>query len=133
MIEGHLDDKILEASPELTFGGPTVGSEERFKVQWLVNDRRGSIAYESFPGRSTVDWAFWHDEVHVIRGGVADVTYTVGPNHRRQVTKRFQDGDTYLIPSGTRARFEIVSDEPYLHVCIIMPRFEYSKDERVNS
>ena len=133
MIGARLDDETLLASEELVFGGPTVGSEERFKVQFLVNDPRATLAYESFAPGSTVNWAFWHDEVHVITRGEAKVTYTLAPNHRKQVTKIFRKGDTYLIPNGARVRFEIALGEPYLHVCVIMPRFEYSKDERLDN
>lgn len=132
MIGARLDDERLLASEDLTFGGPTVGTEERFKVQFLLNDPRATLAYEAFAAGSEVNWAFWHDEVHVITRGEAEVTYTLGPNHRKQVTKTFRAGDTYLIPSGARARFRIAADEPYLHVCVIMPRFEYSKDERTD-
>jgi hypothetical protein len=133
MIHGHLDDQALLDSEELVFGGPVVGSEERFKVRWLVNDRRGSIAYESFAPGSTVNWAFWHDEVHVIMGGEAEIAYTLAPNHRKQVRRTFRKGDTYLITNGARLRFRVISDDPYLHVCVIMPRFEYSKDERLDT
>lgn len=132
MFAARLDDEKLLASEDLVFGGNCVGMEERFKVQFLVNDRRGTIAYEAFAAGSTVNWAFWHDEVHVITGGEAKVTYTLPPNHRKQVTKTFTKGDTYLIPNGARVRFEISPAGPYLHVCVIMPRFEYSKDERLD-
>jgi len=133
MFGARLDDEKLLASEDLVFGGPTVGSQEKFKVQFLVNDRRGTLAYESFAASSTVNWAFWLDEVHVITRGEAKVTYTLGPNHRKQVTKTFRKGDTYLIPNGARVRFEVGPDEPYLHVCVIMPRFEFSKDERLDN
>jgi mannose-6-phosphate isomerase-like protein (cupin superfamily) len=132
MIAARLDDEKLLASEDQVFGGNVVGMQERFKVQFLVNDRRATLAYEAFAAGSTVNWAFWHDEVHVITGGEAKVTYTLPPNHRKQVTKTFRKGDTYLIPNGTRARFEITPAGPYLHVCVIMPRFEYSKDERLD-
>lgn len=133
MYGASLDDDALAASKELIFGGPVVGTEERFKVQFLVNDRRATLAYESFAPGTTVNWAFWHDEVHVVTKGEAEVTYTLGPNHRKQVTKTFRAGDTYVIPDGARAAFKVVSDEPYLHVCVIMPRFEFSKDERLDA
>ena len=71
-------------------------------------------------------------EIIGVTAGEAKVTYTLPPNHRKQVTKTFRKGDTYLIPNGTRARFEVSSAGPYLHVCVIMPRFEYSKDERLD-
>jgi mannose-6-phosphate isomerase-like protein (cupin superfamily) len=133
VIGARLDDEALLASEDLEFGGPVVGTTERFKVQFLVNDPRATLAYESFAPHSEVNWAFWHDEVHVITKGEAELSYTLGPNHRKQVSKTFRAGDTYLIPSGARVRFRILSDEPYLHVCVIMPRFEYSKDERTDS
>jgi mannose-6-phosphate isomerase-like protein (cupin superfamily) len=132
MIGATLSDEKLLGSEDLVFGGPVVGTEERFKVQFLVNDKRATLAYESFAAGSIVNWAFWHDEVHVIMGGEAKCTYTLGPNHRKQVTKTFRKGDTYLIPNGARVRFEVGTHEPYLHVCVIMPRFEFSKDERLD-
>lgn len=133
MIGARLDDEALLASEPLTFGGPMVGSEETFQVQWLVNDRRASIAYESFAPGTTVNWAFWHDEVHVITEGECEVTYTLAPNFTKEITKTYRKGDTYLIPDGARARFKVTSEEPYLHVCVIMPRFEFSKDERLGT
>lgn len=129
MQVARLDDEQLLGSPIQVFGGSRVGDEERFQVQFLVNDPRATIAHESFLPNTTVHWAFWHDEVHVVTRGHADVTFTLPPNHRKQVTRRFEAGDAYLIPDGARVRFDI-GDEPYIHVCVIMPRFEYTKDER---
>ncbi|MDE1674874.1 hypothetical protein [Nocardia gipuzkoensis] len=133
MFSAKLDDDALLASPERVFGGPTVGTEERMRLQILVNDERGVIAYESFAPGDTVHWAFFHNETHVITRGEAEVTYTLGPNFRKQVTKIFRAGDTYLIPSGARVRWRVGPDEPYLHICTIMPRFHYTKDERIET
>ena len=104
--------------------------QERFKVQFLVNDRRGTLAYEAFAAGSTVNWAFWHDEVHVITGGEAKVT-SAPPNHRKQVTKTFRKGDTYLIPNGTRARFEVTAGTVPARVRD-HAAVAYSKDERLD-
>lgn len=132
MKVARLDETRLLASDPQMFGGSRVGDTETFQVEFLVNDPRGTIAHEAFPAGSTVNWAFWHDEVHVVTRGQARVTYTLGPNHRKQVEKTFQAGDAYLIPAGARVRFEI-GEEPYVHVCVIMPRFDYSKEERHDS
>jgi quercetin dioxygenase-like cupin family protein len=128
-----IDDEALLTSPELVFGGPVVGSQERMRVQILVNDERGIIGYESFAAGDTVHWAFFHNEAHVITRGEAEVTYTLGPNFRKEVTKTFRAGDTYLIPNGARVRWKVGPDEPYLHICMIMPRFQYTKDERLET
>lgn len=132
MRDAFLDQRHLLASEPKVFGGSRVGDEERFQVEFVVNDPRGTIAHEAFLPGTTVNWAFWHDEVHVVTRGRAEVTYTLGPNHRKQVRKTFEAGSTYLIPSGARVRFEI-GDEPYVHVGVIMPRFEYTRDERHDS
>ncbi|HEX2154608.1 MAG TPA: hypothetical protein VHL52_11590 [Acidimicrobiia bacterium] len=132
MIAAHLDEKRLLESAVRTFGGSRIGDKESFQVEFVVNDARAAIAHEAFPPGTTVNWAFWHDEVHIVTRGSAVVTYTLAPNHRKEVTKTFRAGDTYVIPDGARVRFEI-GDEPYVHVCVIMPRFEYTKDERSDS
>ncbi len=128
----RLDEAGLLASEPQTFGGSVVGQMEEFRVQFLLNDHRATFAYEAFDPESVVNWAFWHDEVHVVTRGTAVVSYTLPPNHRRQVTKTFSAGDAYLIPDGSRVRFEI-GDEPYVHFCVIMPRFEYTRDERLDA
>ncbi len=132
MKEVRLDEAALLASELQTFGGSVVGQTERFRVQFLLNDHRATLAYEAFDAGSVVNWAFWHDEVHVVTRGTARVSYTLPPNHRKQVTKTFAAGHAYLIPDGARVRFEI-GDEPYVHFCVIMPRFEYTRDERTDT
>ena len=127
MISCRLDADALLGGPLQEFGGPEVGSKEQFKVKFLVNDPRGIIAYEAFLPGATARWAFWHDEIHVIQGGEAEVTYTVAPNHQKVATKTFRKGDAYLILNGTRATFRVAPGEPYLHVCIMMPRMEYAR------
>ena len=128
----RLDEDALLASTPEQFGGPVVGETEEFQVQFLLNDRRATLALESFMPNTVVNWAFWHDEVHYITRGSATATYTLAPNHRKQVTKVFSAGDAYLIPNGARVRFEI-GNEPYIHFCVIMPRFEYDRDERLDT
>ena len=127
MIACRLDTEALLSKEVQEFGGPEVGSKEQFKVNFLVNDPRGIIAYEAFLPGTTVRWAFWQDEVHVIQGGEAEVTYTMAPNHHKVVSKTFRKGDAYLILNGTRATFRVAPGEPYLHVCIMMPRMEYAR------
>jgi mannose-6-phosphate isomerase-like protein (cupin superfamily) len=133
MRGAKLDEAALLDSEVLAFGGPVPGTEERFQVRFLVNDPRGVIAHEAFLAGSTVSWAFWHDEVHVVLRGAAEVSYTLGPNHRKVVQRSFSAGDTYVIPDGARVTFRIGADEPYVHVCVIMPRFEYARDERTDT
>lgn len=127
MIFCHLDSTVLDEVGELEFGGPVVGEKERFRVKFLVNDRAGSIAIEDFPPGRETRWAFWHDEVHVVLDGEAEISYTLPPNHRKVVTRTARKGDAYLIVNGTRTTFRVTSEAPYLHACIIMPRYQFDK------
>lgn len=124
MIICKLDETKLD---DIECGGSEVGKKEHFKVKFFVNDPAGSIALESFLPGATVNWAFWHDEVHVVLGGEAEVEYTLPPNHRKVCQARIGKGQAYLILAGTRTKFKIISREPYLHACVIMPRFHYEK------
>ena len=107
MKPARLDQEDLLRSEIRTFGGPRVGDEESFQVDFVINDPRAAIAHEAFLPGSTVNWAFWHDEVHIVTRGTAVVTYTLAPNHRKQVMRTYRAGDTYVIPDGARVRFEI--------------------------
>ncbi len=123
----QVDQKKLAAMPEQVFGGPVVGTQARMRVDFAVNDPAGTIAFETFAAGDTVDWAFFHSETHVVLGGEAEIEYTLPPNHGRIRTATARAGMAYLIINGTRARFRITSKEPYLHVCIIMPRYHLEK------
>ena len=127
MIFAHLDPAVLDDAGEMEFGGPVVGEKERFRVQFLVNDRAGTIAIEDFPAGRETRWAFWHDEVHFILEGEAEISYTLPPNHGKVVTRTARKGNTYLILNGTRATFRVTSEAPYLHACVIMPQYHLDK------
>ena len=59
--------------------------------------------------------------------GSAEVTYTLPPNHQEVLTTSIREGDALLILAGTRARFDVPDDEPYVHVSLFQPRYEYAK------
>ena len=111
----------------IQLGGPQVGTKETVVLKRLVSDPAGTCSLEDFPAGTECNWAFWHDEVHLVISGSAEITYTLPPSHnnmRKQTTKK---GDTYLILNGTRATFKVTSKEPYRHYCVIMPRYRYEK------
>jgi hypothetical protein len=126
MIVAQLDrDRLLEL-PLSEFGGASPGQKERFRVEFPINDPRGVIGWEAFEPNRATEWSFWHDEFHVCLGGSAEVELTLPPNHGEVLSQTIGTGDAVLILAGTRARFH-VGDEPYVHVCLIAPRFEYAK------
>ncbi|MBI3966451.1 MAG: hypothetical protein HY329_12535 [Chloroflexi bacterium] len=123
----NLDEDALAASVEYQFGGPIVGTKERMRTQFLVNNPEGTIAFESFAAGDTVNWSFFHAETHVVLRGEAEITYTLPPNHGKIKKATAKAGMAYVIINGTRAQFKITSSEPYVHVCVIMPRYHLEK------
>ncbi|MGD9763551.1 MAG: hypothetical protein AB7V27_07555 [Candidatus Binatia bacterium] len=127
MFFSKVDPEKLAAQPEQVFGGPVVGTTSRMRVDFAINDPAGTIAFETFAPGDTVDWAFFHAETHYVVSGEAEIEYTLPPTHKRIHTATAGPGTAYLIINGTRARFRITSKEPYLHVCVIMPRYHLEK------
>ena len=112
---------------KMEFGGPIVGTVANFPLKPLLNVPQALIGIEDFLPGSTNHWAFWHDEAQYILQGEAEVTYTLVPDHRKVNTIRIKAGQTYLIISGTRATFRVLSKEPYTHLFVIMPRYNYDR------
>jgi hypothetical protein len=127
VIVTHLDAESLLAAPHSEFGGPSPGSKESFRLQFLVNDPKGVVCWEAFDAGRATEWAFWHDEFHVCMSGSADVEFTLPPNHQEVLKAEIRTGDAVLILAGTRARFHVPEAAPYIHVSLFQPRYEYAK------
>ncbi len=127
MIVTHLDrEELLDREPTV-FGGMSPGSKESFRLSFPINDPHGVVCWEAFDAGRSTEWAFWHSEFHVCLGGSADVTYTLPPNHQDVLTTSIREGDAVLILAGTRARFDVPPGDPYVHVSLFQPRYEYAK------
>ena len=127
MFFGNFHSLDMDAIEELDLGGPIVGTKERTKLGVLLNEPGAFVCLEDWPSKAESNWAFWHDEIHIVLGGTADLSYTLPPNHVTVRQRSCQEGDTYLILNGTRARWQVTSDEPYRHLCVVMPRYEYDR------
>lgn len=127
MIITHLDTEKLLAEAPSEFGGNSPGSKESFRLQFLVNDPRGVVCWEAFDAGRATEWAFWHDEFHVCLSGAADVEFTLPPNHGEVLRAEIRPRDAVLIVAGTRARFHVPEGEPYVHVSLFQPQYQYAK------
>ncbi len=127
MLITHLDRERLLNLPKSEFGGSSPGSTEQFRLEFLVNDPRGVICWEAFDAGRDTEWSYWHDEFHVCMSGEAKVTFTLPPNHQKVLTAEIKKGDAVLILAGTRARFTVPDAEPYVHVSLFQPRYDYAK------
>lgn len=127
MIVTHLDPEQLLATPPTEFGGSSPGTKQSFRLLFPVNDPRGVVCWEAFDAGRATEWAFWHDEFHVCMSGAADVEFTLPPNHQQVLHTQIGPGDAVLILAGTRARFTVPGSEPYMHVSLFQPRYDYAK------
>lgn len=127
MIIAHFDrGEVLGLEPT-EYGGSSPGQTERFRLTFPVNDPQGVICWEAFDAGRTTEWSYWHAEFHVCMSGSADVEYTLPPNHAEIITAHIAAGDALLILAGTRARFSVPESDPYVHISLFQPRYEYAK------
>lgn len=127
MIITHLDADELMSREPTTFGGSSPGDTERFRLTFPINDPQGVVCWEAFDAGRSTEWSYWHAEFHVCMSGSAEVEYTLPPNHQEILRTTIHAGDAVLILAGTRARFDVPPEEPYIHVSLFQPRYEYSK------
>lgn len=127
MLIADVNPKDLEGVEPLEFGGPIVGTTERFSLKALINVPQATVGIEDFLPGTTVHWAHFHDEVQYILQGEVEATYTLVPDHSKVNTVRIKAGQSVLILNGTRATYKVLSKEPYSHLFVIMPRYHFDK------
>lgn len=127
MIIAHFERaEVLNLEPT-EYGGFSPGQVERFRLTFPVNDPQGVICWEAFDAGRATSWSYWHAEFHVCMSGSADVEYTLPPNHMEVMRVSINPGDAVLILAGTRATFHVPDPEPYVHISLFQPRYEYAK------
>ena len=87
----------------------------------LLREPAGHLTLEEFRPGEDVAWPFWHHEVHVIVSGRAELTVASPPALKTNETFLTEAGDAYMIHRGDVIRFRVMSDEPYRHLCIVIP------------
>lgn len=90
-------------------------------IKRFVQEPAGHITLEDFPAGSTVEWTYWHDEVHVVVKGKAQVEYYLPPLFQDKGQAVLQEGDAYLMHRGECVVFKVLGDQPFRHLCVIMP------------
>jgi mannose-6-phosphate isomerase-like protein (cupin superfamily) len=93
-------------------------------VLWIkryFREPAGNIAVEDFTAGQVFKWSYWHDEVHYIIKGKAEITFSMPPFHQTEEKIVAETGDAYMIYKGESLTFRVISKEPFRHLCIIMP------------
>lgn len=87
----------------------------------LLREPAGHLTLEEFRPGEKMMWPFWHDEVHIVVSGRAELSVSSPPALKTVEKFVCEPGDAYLIYRGDLISFEVLSDEPYRHLCVIMP------------
>lgn len=100
---------------------------------WLSGDIDTPECYASFeefrPGETSGDWFYWYDEVDYAISGECEAVFRSPPNFDVEHRMRLTAGDLFLISIGTVARFEVIGDEPFVHIIVQMPRPPHTAEE----
>jgi len=87
----------------------------------LIKEPACNMVIEDFEPGQEITWWFWHDEIHYIIKGKAEVTYSLPGLHLKKERATIEAGDAYLIYRGERITWKVVSKEPYRKFCVVMP------------
>jgi len=96
-------------------------------IQTAVDEPEGFLGFEDYkpenpPTQNGTTWTFWHDEVQYVISGKCKTIYSDPPHTGPWKEAIVGPGDFYLIKRGTCARFEVIGNEPFRHLFVIMPR-----------
>jgi len=117
------DSDALEAAPMESF--PTVPSS-KFRIVTLMNEPAMQVVYEDWFKDNDVEWTYWLDTVHFVVSGRAEITYWDPPNWEEEKTVIAEPGSLYLAPRGCRAKWRVLSDEPFRRVVLDIPHPGYN-------
>ncbi|MDE0046653.1 MAG: cupin domain-containing protein [bacterium] len=100
---------------------------------WLSGDIDTPECYASFeefrPDEPAGDWFYWYDEVDYAVSGACQAFFRSPPNFDVEHRLHLEAGDLFFIRVGTVARFEVIGDEPFVHIIVQMPRPPYTAEE----
>lgn len=111
---------VIEAKPGEMVEVKTLAGSVAMK-RW-IKEETGHITLEDFPAKKTFGpWAFWYDEFHYVVKGKAEIYFSRPPLHVEKEKVIAEAGDAYLIYRGEWITWKVVSDEPFRHLCFLLP------------
>lgn len=116
------DSEALDAAPMESF--PTKSSS-KFRIVTLMNEPAMQAVYEDWFKGNDVEWTYWVDTVHFVVSGEAEITYWDPPNWETENTVVAGPGSFYLAPRGCRAKWRVLSDEPFRRIVLDIPNPGY--------
>lgn len=116
-------DSDLDDAPDLEF---PFHPGSRFRaVNTGIDEPTTQINYEDFYQGQPITWSMPHDEVQYVISGRAEITFHLPPLMQESGKVVAEPGCVYLLPQGARIVWNVLSDEPFRHLCICYPNPGY--------
>ena len=110
----HAIDKHLELTKYIVKGVP-IG------ITRLVQEPAADISLRELSPGTTFEWMWWHDEMHIVVKGKAEIEFYLPPLYLEPTRVVTEEGDGYLIYRKENLTFKVISDQPYRYLSVIMP------------
>lgn len=111
------DERDLEQAP---IGGFPLIPEARTRGVGVIDQPACQVVYEDFFEGADFTWTCWHDEIHYVTGGRAEITCFHPPMFADSETFVAEAGCIYLIPRGTRMDWRVL-EGPFRRFTIDVP------------
>lgn len=118
-----IDPNDLEVADDLEF--PFIPGSRFRAVNVGIDEPAVQVNFEDFYKGQDIVWTMWHDEIHYVTEGRAEITYHLPPLMQETGEVLAEPGCIYLLPRGARIVCRVLSDEPFRHLCICFPNPGY--------
>ncbi len=122
----RLDWSALDAAPLEAY--PTVETSQ-FRWQMILDEPTCQVVAEDWLKDNDVEWTYWVDSLFIVLGGSAEMEIWQPPNWTVRTKRTVSKDDVFLCPRGARARWKVLSDEPFRHLVVDIPNAGYSVEE----
>jgi hypothetical protein len=92
----------------------------KFLVDYAINEPGCCAGFIEFDMPNEKAFPFGHNEVHYVKSGRAEYTFTSFPKHMEERKAVVDEGDLILIQYGTAIKWRPL-DKPFVVACVVMP------------
>ena len=117
ILKVHVNPEAKPTSMVKTFRGNIGG----FSQEKGIFHPEGALVLEDLFAGDTINWPFFHAEIHYVLKGKTEISYMLPPWYDERKTITVIPGDAYLVPKGTDVTFKVAHGKPHRHIAIAMP------------
>lgn len=119
----QVNDSDLDNAPLFQF--PMLEGVMNKAINTGIDEPAVQVNFEDFLPGHDVSWPMFHDELHYVVSGEAEVTYHLAPMMTISGLVIAKAGCIYLLPRGAHIKWRVLGDKPFRHLCICIPNPGY--------